>query len=184
MQVTIVAADQYTMDKSFQWVLILLMTITLQYLFTIYLFTMPARIRAFTADFMAQFDKEHSEAFPGKDKAPQQGYPDNGNGRYASKLSYGDWYRMNNGQRCQVNFLEHITFVLVSGLIAGLCYPNATIGILSAVFVGRLLFSIGYTKCGPSARVPGALTMDLGILVGLGFMIASCIKLWTDLQPV
>ena len=76
--------------------------------------------------------------------------------------------------------MEHITFVLVSGLIAGLAYPAWTIGILSFVFVGRLMFSIGYTKYGPKARLPGALIMDLGILVGLGFMIAASIKIGGD----
>jgi hypothetical protein len=54
---------------------------------------------------MKQFAKEHAEAFGGQ-KQTQFGYPDSGNGRYAKKLPYLDWYDMNNGQRAQINFLE------------------------------------------------------------------------------
>ena len=63
-----------------------------------YFFTMAARLKAFSKEFMAQFNEVHREAF-GKD-APEYGYPDTGNGRYAKNLSYEMWVRMNNGQRC------------------------------------------------------------------------------------
>ena len=60
----------------------------------------------FRRTFMSQFDKEHSEAFPHLDKAPEFGYPDCGNGYYGKRLPYQDWLTMNNGQRVQINFLE------------------------------------------------------------------------------
>ena len=34
------------------------------------------------------------------------GYPDCGNGIYADKLSYEDWYKFNKKQRGHLNFLE------------------------------------------------------------------------------
>ena len=108
---------------------------------------------------------------------PKLGYPDNGNGRFGKKLPYADWYKMQNGQRCQINFLEHITFVVVSLFISGLYYPEWALWLAVAIFSGRLMFTIGYTSCGPKARIPGALIMDLGILMAIGLMIAACVKL-------
>ena len=52
------------------------------------------RRKIFTKEFMAQFNEEHQEVF-GTD-APPLGHPDDGNGYYARKLSYGDWYTLNN----------------------------------------------------------------------------------------
>ena len=73
---------------------------------------------------------------------------------------------MNNGQRAQINFLEQLTFIIGTTLIATLdntcCWIS--FGLIIAFFFGRILFSIGYTKFGPNARLPGALIMDLVIL--------------------
>ena len=55
------------MSKEFQWVLILLLAIGLQYLVTIYAFTMKTRVQTFTREFMKQFDDMHAKAFPGKE---------------------------------------------------------------------------------------------------------------------
>ena len=52
------------------------------------------RPKVFTKEFMAQFNQEHQEAF-GRD-APLGGIPDDGNGYYADKLQYKDWYDFNN----------------------------------------------------------------------------------------
>ena len=163
--------------KPLRWVLILVMAIALQYLITIYVFTMSARIKTFRGRIMEQFNKEHNEAFPEQQRAPQFGYPDSGNGRYAQKLPYADWYRMNNGQRCQINFLEHFNFVTLVPMIVAIKAPVAALVLLIAIFTGRLMFSIGYTKFGPKARIPGALIMDLAIFVAFGYMIYACIKM-------
>ena len=39
-------------------------------------------------------------------KAPKNGYPDMGNGRYAAELEYDKWFVFNNYQRCHYNYLE------------------------------------------------------------------------------
>ena len=52
------------------------------------------RFKIFTPEFMEQFNQEHQEAF-GTD-APVGGHPDDGNGYYAAKLSYAQWYDFNN----------------------------------------------------------------------------------------
>ena len=84
---------------------------------------------------------------------------------------------MSNGQRCQVNYLEHITFAILAPLIVTLSYPTAGIVIAVGIFAGRLMFTIGYTMSGPAGRLIGALTMDLAIFVGFGYMVASALHL-------
>ena len=52
----------------------------------------------FTPEFMAQWEKEHEEAFPGT-KPATGGNPDEGEGRYSSKLPYKAWVEFNNAVR-------------------------------------------------------------------------------------
>ena len=113
---------------------------------------------------MRQFDKEHSEAFPHLSKAPDLGYPDTGNGYYGKRLPYAEWFKMNNGQRCQINFLEQITYAIVSAVIASVVYPQWAFYSLLAWFLGRLFFTLGYTMKGPQGRLFGALLMDFAML--------------------
>ena len=177
MQIERVPESQYVIPKELLWVFILTMAIVLQYVATMYTATMSARIKSFTRAFMEQFDEEHREAFPGKERAPEWGYPDTGNGRFGKKLPYADWFRMGNGQRCQINFLEHLHFLILSPIIVALWFPIVAIVLQCVIFVGRLMFTIGYTFGGPSKRIFGAITMDLAIFVSFGFMVAACIKL-------
>ncbi len=48
-------------------------------------------------------------------------------------------------------------------------------GLVAAFFFGRILFSLGYAKCGPQARIPGALIMDLVLLAQLVLSIVSVV---------
>ena len=84
---------------------------------------------------------------------------------------------MNCGQRCQVNFLEHINFLIVGTLICAFAYPVWALVLQCFIFAGRLFFTIGYSVYGPSGRIPGALIMDLAIFCTFGLMIASIVKL-------
>ena len=84
---------------------------------------------------------------------------------------------MGNGQRCQINFLEHLHFLILSPLIVATVFPLAALILQCGMFLGRLMFTIGYTRSGPAGRMIGALTMDLAIFVSFGFMVAACIKL-------
>ena len=67
---------------------------------------------------MQQFNELHQEAF-GTDISPG-GYPDTGNGFYADKLSYKDWYTFNNWQRAHLNFWETIAPVFTLCLICAI----------------------------------------------------------------
>jgi len=156
----------YPYEKSFTWVLVLVCLLVIQYAMTMYVFTMRARISAFNKEFMSKFNEEHAAAFPERPTPPKFGYPDTGNGYYGKKLPYKAWYDMNNGQRAQMNFLEQITFVIGISLIAGFTKSCTwvAVGFLAVYSVGRLMFSLGYTKAGPNARLPGAILMDIALL--------------------
>ena len=119
----------------------------------------------------------HNALFPWNSKSPEFGYPDMGNGYFSKRLPYADWYRMNNAQRCQVNFLEHLTFAVLAPLIIALSYPQAGFVIAAGIFIGRFLFTAAYSTKGPGARLPGALIMDLALFVGFGFAVTSALSL-------
>lgn len=181
MEIVALPADTpYPYEQNFTWVLILICLLAIQYMVTMYAFTMRMRIKSYTVEFMKQFENDHKEAFPERPSPPKFGYPDAGCGRYGKALPYGDWYDMNNGQRAQINFLEQITFIIGVSLIAGFqadCTWYA-MGLLAAYSVGRLLFSLGYTALGPNARIPGALIMDLAILGQLVLSFISVGKMF------
>ena len=59
MQVVRVSESEYKIPKEMLWCLILAMLIVMQYVVTMYLFTMRARIKVFTRRFMEQFDEMH-----------------------------------------------------------------------------------------------------------------------------
>ena len=74
-------------NKELSRVLFGLSTIVTLYLLTTYFSTMAARIRVFKRDFMKRFDEDHKKAF-NLPTAPEFGYPDSGNGRFAKQLPY------------------------------------------------------------------------------------------------
>lgn len=163
---------QYTQQPDMQpysqglvWLLLLVALLALQYLMTMYLVTMRARMSVFTKEFMAKFQTEHHEACPGQ-SPPKFGYPDTGNGRYGKALPYADWYKMQNGQRAQINFLEQITFTIGMSVLTALNsdFTFWAVGLLAGFSVGRVLFTLGYSKMGPNARIPGAILQDLALL--------------------
>ncbi len=64
------------------------------------------------------------------------GYPDCGNGVYADKLTYEEWFRFNKVNRGHLNFLESVTIVTFVILVSGLEFPRAAVilGSLYALF--------------------------------------------------
>ena len=139
------------------------------------------RSRVFNAEFMSQFDTEHQEAF-GK-PAPVGGYPDCGNGFYSEKLSYKDWYDLNNWQRAQMNILETIIPFSVMVGITAINQPMMA-AICSLVFLlGRIMYACGYCRGGPKGRIPGAVLSDLAILGALGGAFWS-IFTWQESETV
>ena len=89
------------------------------------------------------FGKMHMEDETMKKKGASlkdlaNGYPDMGNGRYAEKLSYKEWYDFNRVQRVHKNFLESLTVIVVLILINGIANPISSIVLGGAYFLVRL----------------------------------------------
>lgn len=134
------------------------------------------RKKLFNKEFMAKhFGDDHKKEFGCS--APDQGYPDHGSGRYSDKLSYRQWYELNNAFRCHQNFIETIAILILSLLVAGLYYPLAA-AILGAVhFVGRTFYILGYVTAGPDKRVIGAIIAHGTTLIALVLALISSAKL-------
>lgn len=87
-----------------------------------------------------------------------------GSGRYSHKLSYKQWYEFSSAQRAHYNFLEWIASTLALLLIAGVYFPIPSAALGLAVFLGRLIYAIGYANGGPQGRLIGVLINDLAFL--------------------
>lgn len=134
------------------------------------------RRKLFNEAFMTRhFGEEHKKATG--NKIGSGGYPDMGNGKYSDKLSYGDWYNFNNAQRVHYNYLEQIPFVVPFILIAGLTTPYITAIIGGVYTFGRLIYAVGYTSSGPTARLPGAISNSLCAMALLFLAGHSSVKL-------
>ena len=171
--------DTCAMSLEFQLCLLAGFVVCLLYTIgTMFIWTGPARGQTFNGEFMKQFDDMHSQAFPKQKSAPKGGLPDCGNGRFAEKMSYKDWFIMNNGQRVQGHFLECLVFYLITGYVAAVghwvtCCISAAA--LALVFFARIGYAIGYTRKGPRGRLCGALFNDIALLALFGSAIAGII---------
>ena len=133
---------------------------------------MPARTEVYPRTYMSDFDEQHREAFPGEDKAGWYGYPDCGNGLYSKQLSYAHWYKMANAQRVQENLFGIVgggglPGVLLLTLIPALRFPRTAFGLQIGCALGRVAYSIGHVKYGPSGRKLGQRVLDVSILAAL-----------------
>ena len=123
---------------------------------------------------MQQFDKVHQDAFGEESKAPGGGLPDDGNGYFASKLSYADWYNFNNAVRSHMNFLETAVPIVIMAGITSLYQPLWAFICMVCLALGRFLYVLGYQIKGPKGRIPGAM---LGMLGFLGVFIGSIVSI-------
>ena len=104
---------------------------------------MGIRAEVFNKQFMEEnFGKIHMEDETMKARGASlkdlvNGYPDMGNGRYAEKLAYKDWYELNRIQRGHKNFLESLTIIVVLLLVNGMVNPYISIISGAIYFVVR-----------------------------------------------
>ena len=96
-----------------------------------------------------------------------------GNGRYAEKLEYKDWYKFNNNQRVHYNYLEVAHNATIWLLIGGLYYSWVAVGLGCGLIACRIGYHCAYSKGGPRARfIPG----ELGYLCVLGLIVLSVVS--------
>ena len=69
-----------------------------------------------------------------------------GNGYYAEKLSYKDWFEHGLAQRVHVNFIEQLLIVCFLVLVAGLKHPTEAAILGLTYSFGRLVYAIGYSR--------------------------------------
>jgi uncharacterized membrane protein YecN with MAPEG domain len=114
--------------------------------------------------------EDHKKA-TGDSKLPGNGYPDTGNGRFSDLLSYGDWLKMNQYQRCHMNYVEGLGTVITLSLIAGLYSPKWSVILGFAYILGREVYAYGYSQIGANARMIGAIIFDIALvgLAGIAF---------------
>ena len=134
-----------------------------------------ARAKAFNKELMEGFRTEHEENFPGN-KVPIGGSPDMGNGYFAKALSYEAWSSYNNSLRAHYNFLEHLGLVVTLILLSGYYLDLGTLIIGCVFFIGRLMYTIGYVKGGPTGRFIGGIFATLSTLALFGTTIYGIYK--------
>ena len=114
-----------------------------------HVFATMGRKKYFTSSNLAKSFNEHKDAFPADSQLPKSGYPDDGNGRYSDKLSFEEWFMLNNYMRVWQNLLEFTPMILILILIAGIEFPTWSSCIGLAFLVGRIIYGVGYVKSGP-----------------------------------
>ena len=124
------------------------------------------------------FDKSFFEKhFPQLRDAYKMGYPDQGTGRFADKLTDEQWLQFNNAQRAHQNYLEQLPTILVLLLISGLGAPRVAVPLAIVFMVGRWLYGKGYRAEGPVGRMTGTKVMYIGVIGLLFTALYTCFTL-------
>ncbi|TNV85344.1 hypothetical protein FGO68_gene17327 [Halteria grandinella] len=135
-----------------------------------------SRAKTYSAKYMAQFNEKHAEEFGTGKLAPKTGLPDMGNGFFSNALSYKEWFLFNNAQRAHYNYLENFTPTIVWIIISLFYHPLSAAVLGFVVFIGRIIYSVGYFKT-PNLRSVGAIVFDLGF-IGLFVLSLVTIAKW------
>eukprot|EP00356_Strombidium_inclinatum_P007420 CAMPEP_0170493612 /NCGR_PEP_ID=MMETSP0208-20121228/14176_1 /TAXON_ID=197538 /ORGANISM="Strombidium inclinatum, Strain S3" /LENGTH=130 /DNA_ID=CAMNT_0010769563 /DNA_START=89 /DNA_END=477 /DNA_ORIENTATION=- len=124
---------------------------------------------------MEQFQAEHKATIGDKYKIGKGGYPDNGSGYYAQKLTYAKWLDFNNWQRVQMNHVETLPLVGMIMLIMGLYWPVLTLCFGIVIFICRAGYTFMYVRSGPEFRALFGTPMNIFrmlMLVGMVVQLA------------
>ena len=139
------------------------------------LFIKSARDSVFTKEHLSTFDGDHKNAFPDSEVA-NGGHPDAGSGWYSKTLPLADWVKINSAQRVVLNYIEQMPQLIVFTCLSAIYFPEIAIGCVWGVFVGRIIYAIGYKKA-PPARVWGFLVISLCTLTMIVLSFWSCVYL-------
>ena len=69
-----------------------------------------------------------------------------------------------------------LTFILVVSLVAFTGYPKVAVCALGGHLIGRVIYTMGYSKFGPFYRAPGAITMLIAnsiLLITVGCSVVN-----------
>ena len=105
------------------------------------------RNQVFTKKFMEDnFGEIHFRET--RNSTPIGGFPDMGCGRYSDKLTYYDWFRLNNAQRNHYSYLENFSVIALTLLIGGIYYPFYSTVFAIGIFISRILYGFYLTPKG------------------------------------
>ncbi|KAI8323733.1 hypothetical protein GQ54DRAFT_95536 [Martensiomyces pterosporus] len=96
--------------------------------------------------------------------------------RATEKLSDEENEEFTRFQKVHASHVEYLPLAQSSVLLAGLFYPKLSAYAGVAYIVGRLVYSIGYIKCGPDGRKFGALLICPSIVTLLGASLYGSFK--------
>ena len=99
-----------------------------------------------------------------------------GNNIYSDLLSYKDWVKINNAQRCHENFTGHMPILFTTAFISGLSFPRFTLMMTFASFVVRVLYTNAYFSFRGYNRATAdeeLLKLFLVLLVGSSFVSSA-----------
>jgi len=159
----------FTIPSEYGWILLECGIIVTQ-MVTIGYSNYSVRQRIFNKAF---FDRHFPEMKP----PPVCGYPDDGHGRFADRLSDAEWIEFNSYQRAHYNYLEHAPAILTNLLVSGLYYPRFTAVCGAVYIIGRTMYTIGYQSKGPEGRMMGALTLDLALVAATGSSLMAAFQI-------
>ena len=95
-----------------------------------------------------------------------------GNNIYADLLSYKDWVKINNAQRCHENFTGHLPILFSTVFVSALTYPRFAFYMALSSFVLRVLYTNAYFSFRGYNRATAdeeLLKLCLVLLVGSSF---------------
>jgi len=97
---------------------------------------------------------------------------------YVLMETEGDVGRFNRAQRAAANYLEYLSGVLASTLLAGFVFP-LPVFVASVVYVlGRLMMTVQYSQAA-KARTPGFATSNIAAVVVDGLLLLAACKALT-----
>ena len=115
-------------------------------------------------------------------KIDPQGFPDCGCGVYSDELSYKDWFRFNLKVRAVRNTMETLTQVICWTLIGGLYYEWVAIAGAIVIFIGRIIFTIGYCVR-PKLRFPGMILSTAGLMLVHSMCYVTIATMLVEMNP-
>ena len=105
------------------------------------------------------------------------GLPDDGNSSYMLAKGYSTWYLLSITRRLHRNDFEHLVTTIPMSLVNGMFYPKLTMGLLTAYFIGRRMFTNGYQEKEAASnqyRMFGSVTVNMihAATIGVSFFLA------------
>jgi uncharacterized membrane protein YecN with MAPEG domain len=99
-----------------------------------------------------------------------------GSGQIAQLLPYPKWHQLARAMRAHYNALEGLTPAITVTIVAGIALPVPAAIFGFVLFLGRIIYGIGYRRAGANGRMIGVALIDVSLLANLGMSIYSALR--------